>query len=248
MINELNVDKNCIMALLQAMQVDCFQKILICHTDVDIFYALQDLYSDKTLSYLQETEVENFICEINPPVEKQYDVIVDFGLIAATKWDKALIRAMGFHLHQNGELCVLFPQTSGMSHYRVTNILHGTCWMIAGIYGAAANGTIRGLSGWGYNVDDIVLYGIGMCSFDRETAWLQNFCTDEERRELSNLLRRIEYDVASEGDVESLRVLCRDMQVSDAYLRRFVLSATDGKERVLDKLVALGILTGEKKL
>ena len=70
-----------------------------------------------------------------------------------------------------------------------------------------------------------------------EVAALKAFYTPEIRKELTTLLRRIEYDIDCEENIEQLRKLCEENMIFDDYLFDFIDQIVIHRERLLNVLV-----------
>ena len=66
---------------------------------------------------------------------------------------------------------------------------------------------------------------------------MKAFYTPEIRKELTTLLRRIEYDIDCEENIERLRKLCEENMIFDDYLFDFIDQIVIHREKLLNVLV-----------
>lgn len=74
-------------------------------------------------------------------------------------------------------------------------------------------------------------------SFTRDVAWLQQFYTDEVRRDLSYALRRIEYDIELAESCALVWNIVQEYNIPMEYLTVLIRMATSDKNKVFDRLM-----------
>ena len=66
---------------------------------------------------------------------------------------------------------------------------------------------------------------------------MKTFYTSEIRKELAILLRRIEYDIDLEENIERLHNLCTENMIFDDYLYDFIEQIAIHRERLFNILI-----------
>ena len=101
----------------------------------------------------------------------------------------------------------------------------------------APKGVIEQLMAEGYdNFSDDLETELWLLKAGRSTAEVENLktlFTSEVRKELSRLLRRIEFDIEREKSLENLRELCQRENIFPEYLDDFITSISTKPERLL---------------
>lgn len=229
-------------------------KILLCNFDEMLHDEIRHRCVEAEIDYLNISDVDEFVVSATGGQGKNYEYILDFGLLEKCYWDSSLIRALGVNLSECGKLRYFFaapeyisaPLMHGIkTRFDIMQRLYENWFMLGEMYGINENGQVVNIDTWCANNGGHPFY-IGLAGdFDRYASWLQSAYTEEDRWELSRLLTRIEYDIDVQHSLAALKELYRKAGFDSVYLRRFVCCVAHNVDKVENLLRQAGVICDE---
>lgn len=250
---DVQFKRKVIFQLVSDLQLEQNGSILLCNADVFVFREVRRQYPGTKIDCLALSDVNEFILSAKDVQGKNYEYILDFGLLEKCQWDSLLIRAMGVNLSEHGRLRYFFTNQEYQSdalkygmknHFDVIQRIYENWFAPGFLYGITLDGKAVNVNNWCGNNGGYPFYIGWAGNFDRRASWLQAFYTEDVRWKLSSLLNRIEYDIDVQHSLEMLKVLCRETKIDSVYFNRFLCYVVNDVDKVENLLKQAGVMCG----